>query len=161
MEFETSGPSFAGTIIRRTPHSCSPATSTRQRAFDLAERYFGDIPAGEKPQPVHADASLPREIRLVFEDRVELPRVYMAWHSPRCLPRVTPSRISSPISSQTADVATVSLAGVRPARGARRLGVPAFARDRQLLPACGHRRSRPIADGNRGQDRRLHPDGGG
>jgi zinc protease len=52
------------------------------RAFDLAERYFGDIPAGEKPQPVHADASLSREIRLVLEDRVELPRVYMAWHSP-------------------------------------------------------------------------------
>jgi zinc protease len=53
-----------------------------ERAFALAEEYFGDIPAGEKPQPVEASAVLPREIRLVLEDRVELPRVYIAWHSP-------------------------------------------------------------------------------
>jgi zinc protease len=53
-----------------------------ERAFALAEDYFGDIPAGEKPQPVEASAALPREIRLVLEDRVELPRVYIAWHSP-------------------------------------------------------------------------------
>ena len=51
-------------------------------AFELAEKYFGEIPAGETPERVEAEASLPREIRLVLEDRVELPRVYMAWHSP-------------------------------------------------------------------------------
>ena len=53
-----------------------------ERAFALAEQYFGDIPAGDEPRPVEADASLPREVRIVLEDRVELPRVYMAWHSP-------------------------------------------------------------------------------
>src|ERR1051325_1855306 len=53
-----------------------------ERAFALAEEYFGDIPAGEKPRPVEASAELPREIRLVLEDRGELPRVYIAWHSP-------------------------------------------------------------------------------
>jgi zinc protease len=52
------------------------------RAFDLAERYFGDLPAGRPPQPVKADAGLTREIRIALEDRVEMPRVYMAWHSP-------------------------------------------------------------------------------
>ena len=52
------------------------------RAFELAEAYFGDIAAGDRPARVHADASVAREIRLVLEDRVELPRVYMAWHSP-------------------------------------------------------------------------------
>ena len=52
------------------------------QAFELAEKYFGEIPAGEKPAKVTAEASLPHEIRLVLEDRVELPRVYMAWHSP-------------------------------------------------------------------------------
>jgi len=31
---------------------------------------------------VRASGDLQRESRLVFEDRVELPRVYMAWHSP-------------------------------------------------------------------------------
>jgi zinc protease len=53
-----------------------------ERAFELAEAYFGNIPAGEKPSPVRAEASVAREVRLVVEDRVELPRVYMAWHSP-------------------------------------------------------------------------------
>ena len=52
------------------------------RAFDLAERYFGDIPRGQRPAPVHASGELPREQRIVLEDRVELPRIYMAWHSP-------------------------------------------------------------------------------
>jgi zinc protease len=52
------------------------------RAFDLAERYFGDLPAGEPPAPVTASATLAREHRLILEDRVELPRLYMAWHSP-------------------------------------------------------------------------------
>ena len=52
------------------------------RAFELAERYFGDLPGGAKPAPVRAEAALDREIRLVMDDRVELPRLYMAWHSP-------------------------------------------------------------------------------
>ena len=51
-------------------------------AIGLAERYFGDIPAGTRPASVVAEASLDREVRIVLEDRVELPRLYMAWHSP-------------------------------------------------------------------------------
>jgi zinc protease len=53
-----------------------------ERGFDLAERYFGDLPGGAPPPPVRASASLTRESRLLLEDRVEMPRVYMAWHSP-------------------------------------------------------------------------------
>jgi zinc protease len=53
-----------------------------ERAFDLAERYFGELPAGTRPAPVQASASLSREKRLLLEDRVEMPRIYMAWHSP-------------------------------------------------------------------------------
>jgi zinc protease len=53
-----------------------------ERAFDLAQTYFGDLAPGEKPPRVTAAAALDREIRLLLEDRVELPRVYMAWHSP-------------------------------------------------------------------------------
>jgi zinc protease len=52
------------------------------RAFDLAEQYFGDLQPGTRPLPVIATASLSREQRLVLEDRVELPRVYIAWLSP-------------------------------------------------------------------------------
>jgi zinc protease len=51
-------------------------------AFALAEKYFGGIPAGTRPGRVVAQASLGREVRLLLEDRVEMPRVYIAWHSP-------------------------------------------------------------------------------
>ena len=52
------------------------------RAFELAEQYFGDLPPGPKPERLHLQAALSREQPLLLEDRVELPRVYMAWHSP-------------------------------------------------------------------------------
>jgi zinc protease len=52
------------------------------RGFELADEYFGDIPGGTRPSRVTAAASQPREVRLLLEDRVELPRIYMAWHSP-------------------------------------------------------------------------------
>ncbi|MEO6238540.1 MAG: pitrilysin family protein [Vicinamibacterales bacterium] len=50
----------------------------------LAERYFAEIPGGEKPADVVVSRPEPppEEIRLVLEDRVELPRLYLAWHSP-------------------------------------------------------------------------------
>ena len=53
-----------------------------ERAFDLADRYFADLPAGAPRPPVTAEPSLEGDVRLVLEDRVELPRLYLAWHSP-------------------------------------------------------------------------------
>jgi zinc protease len=50
--------------------------------FRLAEKYFGEIAAGPVPAPVRAQASLAAARRLLLEDRVELPRLYLAWHSP-------------------------------------------------------------------------------
>jgi zinc protease len=52
------------------------------RAIDLAEHYFGDLQPGAEPDPIAVAAKLTREHRLLLQDRVELPRVYMAWHSP-------------------------------------------------------------------------------
>jgi len=52
------------------------------RAFELAEQYFGELKPGTPPAPVVANASLVGERRLVLEDRVELPRIYIAWLSP-------------------------------------------------------------------------------
>lgn len=52
------------------------------RAFDLAEQYFGDLAPGPKPHPIHARAALAESANLLLEDRVELPRVYLSWHSP-------------------------------------------------------------------------------
>jgi zinc protease len=51
-------------------------------AFDLADRYFGEIATGPALTHVNGYAALPTEQRLQLEDRVELPRLYLAWHSP-------------------------------------------------------------------------------
>ncbi|HEY1309012.1 MAG TPA: pitrilysin family protein [Vicinamibacterales bacterium] len=53
-----------------------------ERAFELAEHYFGELQAGVRPGRLSLQASLSSEINLVLEDRVELPRLYLAWHSP-------------------------------------------------------------------------------
>jgi zinc protease len=53
-----------------------------ERGFDLAQQYFGDLAPGAKPVPITVSATIERERRLLLEDRVELPRLYMAWHSP-------------------------------------------------------------------------------
>ena len=57
---------------------------TTEDAVRLATEYFGELEAGEPPPPVNVTplAPLPSEVRLRLEDRVELPRLYMAWHSP-------------------------------------------------------------------------------
>ena len=52
------------------------------RGFEMAERYFGDLPSGVRPKRVEASAELTCEKRLLLEDRVELPRLYLAWHTP-------------------------------------------------------------------------------
>jgi len=48
----------------------------------LVERYFGDLPAGPRVTHPQRGATLaaPRNLRL--EDRVELPRLSLAWHTP-------------------------------------------------------------------------------
>lgn len=55
---------------------------TEDRAFDLARRYFGDIPPGPQPDQVDRAPLAAEPQRLVLEDRVELPRVYLAWLTP-------------------------------------------------------------------------------
>ena len=57
------------------------AVSTEQ-AFTLADRYFGEIAMGPSLTHVNGYAALATEQRLQLEDRVELPRLYLAWHSP-------------------------------------------------------------------------------
>jgi zinc protease len=51
-------------------------------AVARAHRFFDEIPAGPSPEPVTAEARLDEERRILLEDRVELPRLYLAWHSP-------------------------------------------------------------------------------
>jgi zinc protease len=54
-----------------------------ESALDLAQAYFGDLPSGPRVPPVVPPQLVPGgECRLVLEDRVELPRIYLAWPTP-------------------------------------------------------------------------------
>src|SRR6185436_16236184 len=55
---------------------------TYYRPANASLVHFGDIPAGVKPAPVSAGAALDGERRLLLEDRVDRPRIYMAWLTP-------------------------------------------------------------------------------
>ena len=76
--------SSRGTTTRATPRSCWPATSTSgERARPgarLLRRYAARarVGTGRGAAGRRADG----EVRLVLEDRVELPRLYLAWRSP-------------------------------------------------------------------------------
>jgi zinc protease len=49
----------------------------------LVEHWFGDVRGREKPAPVSAPTPyLAHEKRLVLEDQVQLPRLYMCWLTP-------------------------------------------------------------------------------
>ena len=52
------------------------------QAFELAEKYFGGLAPGPAVTPVSATAGLTESANLRLDDRVELPRVYLSWHSP-------------------------------------------------------------------------------
>jgi zinc protease len=46
----------------------------------LAEKWFADVPAGAPPAPLQAAAPVITETRrIMLEDRVQLPRLYMSW----------------------------------------------------------------------------------
>ncbi len=49
----------------------------------VVERWFADVKAGPKPAPATATpAALTGVVRETLEDRVQLPRLYLAWHTP-------------------------------------------------------------------------------
>ena len=52
------------------------------RALALVDAHFGEIARGAEVEPVRVSASLAGEVRIHFEDRVELPRLYLTWLSP-------------------------------------------------------------------------------
>jgi zinc protease len=49
----------------------------------IVEKWFAEVPAGGLvPSMDPRRVTLSEEARLLFEDRVQLPRLYMVWHSP-------------------------------------------------------------------------------
>ena len=76
---------FFRTYYRPSNASLSIAGDVQvDEALRLASAYFGELDAGDPLPPLVVPPPGPRmeETRLVMEDRVELPRLYMAWHSP-------------------------------------------------------------------------------
>jgi zinc protease len=54
------------------------------RTTALVEKYFGDVPTGKWVEPVAPPAAILTEVkRKTITDRVTLPRVYLAWLTPR------------------------------------------------------------------------------
>jgi len=51
-------------------------------ALARVHAHFDEIPPGQVPARVRPFAAAPTERRLMLEDRVELPRLYLAWLSP-------------------------------------------------------------------------------
>lgn len=51
-------------------------------AFDLVSEFFAEIPRGPAVAPPAVPVVSPAPRRLVLEDRVELPRLYLTWPSP-------------------------------------------------------------------------------
>lgn len=98
-----------------TPNNATLAIAgdiTARDARRLVERYFGDIPRGpavtrRPPPPVE----LAHVVNAVIEDRVQVPRVYDAWHTVKAF---------APADA-TLDVVANVLAGGRSSRLYRRL----------------------------------------
>jgi zinc protease len=70
-----------------TPNNATMAIAgdiNPKQARALAEKYFGDVPRGPEVQRRTPPAfALPADVYGTLEDRVQLPRVYDAWHSVR------------------------------------------------------------------------------
>src|SRR6266542_3584561 len=68
-----------------TPNNATLAIAgdiTPRAARGLVERYFGDIPRGPSvTRPTPPAVQLPADVIATLEDRVQLPRVYNAWHT--------------------------------------------------------------------------------
>jgi zinc protease len=69
-----------------TPNNASLAVAgdvDTRSVLEAVQRHFGRIPAGAPTARVQPDAVvLESDRQLVLEDAVQLPRLYMAWHSP-------------------------------------------------------------------------------
>lgn len=98
-----------------TPNNATLAIAgdiTPRDARQLVERYFGDIPRGpavtRRPPPA---VELGDVVNAVIEDRVQVPRVYDAWHSVKAFDP----------DDATLDVVANVLAGGRSSRLYRRL----------------------------------------
>ncbi len=102
-------------------------------AIEAARTHFEEIPAGPAPPPVPTGADAPGDgpARLLLEDRVEAPRLYLGWAAPR---------LFGPRDAEL-DLAATVLAGGKSSRLYR-----ALLQDRRLaIDVTAHQSSMEIA----------------
>ncbi len=123
-----------------------------ERAIALATEYFGGLDAGPEPPPVEARyLPLAGETRLVLEDRIELPRLYLAWHSPALFAEDDAELdLVSEVLAGGKTSTVVPESGLRTAHCDRGGRVAGLARAWQFLSDRRDRRAGPDARGARG-----------
>ena len=119
----------------------------------MVERWFSDVPGGKPVPPVappRGDAH--RVTRKTVTDRVQLPRLYLAWLTPGAdAARRRRARRRCVAAHHRQELAALQAAGLRAADRPGRDGLPAVAGARQ--------RVLPAGDGPPRQDRRGAAEG--
>ena len=139
--------------IRPTRRCRWPVTSRPSRRSIWPSSISASLPAGPAVERVRVEARLTESANLVMEDRVELPRLYISWHSPAMFADDDAELdIVGGRAGARQDVAALQDAGVRAPRRDRRLGVSAFARDGRHVSDRVHRGRR--CDAGRAADAR-------
>ena len=135
--------SSGATTIRRTRRLSLAGDIDPDAALALVRAYFEPIEAGALVEPVRAAASLDAERRIRLEDRVELPRLYIAWLTPPMFePTATRISISRRICWPTAR-RRGSIAGSCTTSGSRPMCPRRRTRARSPASCSSRRRRRP------------------
>ena len=118
-------------------------------AQSLVERYFGDIPAGpEIDRTGRMDTVLSGTVELTTHDRVQLPRLYLAWPTVPDFSRRQPALdVISAILGDGRSSRAVPVARVRYARRERRARLPPRTGDFGRDDGTDHRQPRPLLGG--------------
>ena len=126
------------------------------QAKEWIAKYFGPIPPGRPVDRLESwIPQLDGERRALAEDAVELPRLYMQWHSPGWYqPGDAEFDLLARHRRLGQDLAPVQDAGLREADRAGRLRLAVLARDERHLRHHRHRGARPRPGRTRGGHRR-------
>ncbi len=128
------------------------------RTKQLVEKWFADVPRGKDVIPLAPTAvQLDSVKQKTITDKVQLPRLYLAWHTPPLLKPgdATMDMIAERVERRQ-ELAALSASGLRPADRAGRQRVSSVAGARQQFPDHRHRATGPYA--RRAEDRHRRRD---
>ena len=113
----------------------------RRRPSSSPRSISASLPPGPAVERVRVDARLTESANLVLEDRVELPRLYISWHSPAMFAADDAELdIVADVLAHGKTSRLYKIARLRAPRRHRRVGVSAFARNGRHVPDRLHGR---------------------